>query len=467
MMQTFESFIDILNDYLYSFLLTGTLVCCSIYFTVRSRCLQLRMFGEMCHLLVHREPTPNRHHITPLQAFLVSLAGRVGTGNIAGVAIALTAGGPGAVVWMWVIALIASATAFWEGTLAQLYKQQRERGFVGGPAYYMHYGLGRRHFSHIFALMSTVSLGLVCNSVHSNTVCLAFEEGYGIQPPMMGILLSAAALIIFIGGLHRIVIVCSYIVPAMALGYVALSLYVVFTHITTLPDILYQMFAEAFGLQQAIGGGIAAAFVQGVKRGLYSNEAGWGTAPNVAATASTSHPVKQGLIQAVGVFVDTLIICSCTAFIILISGLYEVPELNGIALTQSALQSEVGSAGPIFVAVAIFLFAFSSIIGNYYYGEANIRFITPNAHVMTVYRLCSGGLMVIFGALASFELVWNIVDLFMAFLTACNLIAIVLLGRYAFRLLDDYRHQKRQGIKEPVFHRSQLPELEDELDCWE
>ena len=206
--------------------------------------------------------------------------------------------------------------------------------------------------------------------------------------------------------------------------------------------------------------------MNGIKRGLFSNEAGEGSAPNVAATASTTHPVKQGLILALGVFTDTLLVCSCTAFIILISGLYEVPELNGIALTQSALQSEVGSTGPIFVAIAIFLFAFSSIIGNYYYGEANIRFITPNAFVMTLYRLCSGGLMIIFGALASFELVWNIVDLFMAFLTACNLVAIVLLGRYAFRLLDDYRRQKRQGIKEPVFHRSQLPELEKELDCW-
>ena len=207
--------------------------------------------------------------------------------------------------------------------------------------------------------------------------------------------------------------------------------------------------------------------MNGIKRGLFSNEAGEGSAPNVAATASTTHPVKQGLIQALGVFTDTLLVCSCTAFIILVSGLYEVPELNGIALTQSALQSEVGSTGPIFVAIAIFLFAFSSIIGNYYYGEANIRFITPNVLVMTLYRLCSGGLMIIFGALASFELVWNIVDLFMAFLTACNLVAIVLLGRYAFRLLDDYRQQKRQGIKEPAFHRSQLPELEGELECWE
>ena len=444
MMQTFESFIDILNDYLYSFLLTGTLVCCSIYFTVRSRCLQLRMFGEMCHLLVHREPTPNRHHITPLQAFLVSLAGRVGTGNIAGVAIALTAGGPGAVVSMWVIALIASATAFWEGTLAQLYKQQRERGFVGGPAYYMHYGLGRRHFSHIFALMSTVSLGLVCNSVHSNTVCLAFEEGYGIQPPMMGILLSAAALIIFIGGLHRIVIVCSYIVPAMALGYVALSLYVVFTHITTLPDVLYQMFAEAFGLQQAIGGGIAAAFVQGVKRGLYSNEAGWGTAPNVAATASTSHPVKQGLIQAVGVFVDTLIICSCTAFIILLSEEPLTTGTNGIQLTQRALAAEVGQWSVSFVAFAVLLFAMSTLLSNYYYGENNLRYLTKSRRVRYAYLLVATA-MVMAGSLLSFGLIWSLADLVMALMTFMNLYALVRLTPRTLALLRHYQRQRQQN----------------------
>ena len=238
-------------------------------------------------------------------------------------------------------------------------------------------------------------------------------------------------------------------------------------NIELIPQAFKAIILGAFGIQQIAGGGLGVASMNGVKRGLFSNEAGEGSAPNVAATASVTHPVKQGLIQALGVFTDTLIVCSCTAFIILISGLYQVPELNGIALTQSALQSEVGAAGPVFIAVAIFLFAFSTIIGNYYYGEANIRFITPNPMVMTVYRILSAGVMVIFGAMASFELVWNIVDFFMAFLTACNLTAIILLGRYAFRLLDDYRKQKKQGIKEPVFHRSQIPELEHELECWE
>jgi AGCS family alanine or glycine:cation symporter len=246
-----------------------------------------------------------------------------------------------------------------------------------------------------------------------------------------------------------------------------LAIVIIVMNIELLPHVFKVILADAFGIEQIAGGGIGATIVNGVKRGLFSNEAGEGSAPNVAATATVTHPVKQGLIQALGVFTDTLLVCSCTAFIILISGLYQTQGLNGIALTQSALQSEVGSVGPMFIAVAIFLFAFSSIIGNYYYGEANIRFITQNTTVMTIYRICSAGVMVIFGALASFELVWNIVDLFMAFLTACNLIAIVLLGRYAFRLLDDYCQQKRHGIKEPVFHRSQLPEIEHELDCWE
>ena len=293
------------------------------------------------------------------------------------------------------------------------------------------------------------------------------QEAFGWSPLWVGIFIALTALFIVFGGIQRIAHVSAVLVPLMAVGYVALAIVIVVMNIDQIPHVFKVIITNAFGIEQIAGGGFGAAIMNGVKRGLFSNEAGEGSAPNVAATASTTHPVKQGLIQALGVFTDTLLVCSCTAFIILISGLYDVPELNGIALTQSALQSEVGSAGPVFIAIAIFLFAFSSIIGNYYYGEANIRFITNNSTVMTVYRLFSGGVMVMFGALASFELVWNIVDFFMAFLTACNLVAIVLLGRYAFRLLDAYRKQKRAGIKEPKFHRSQLPEIADEIECWD
>lgn len=253
----------------------------------------------------------------------------------------------------------------------------------------------------------------------------------------------------------------------MAIGYFILALVIVVMNIQHIPHVLKVIVDSAFGLEQSAGGMLGATIMNGVKRGLFSNEAGEGSAPNVASTATVSHPVKQGLIQALGVFTDTLFVCSCTAFIILISGLYEVPELNGIALTQAALSSEIGAFGGVFVAVAIFLFAFSSIIGNYYYGEANIRFMTGSRKVLTVYRLFSGGVMVMFGALVSLETVWTLGDLCMALLTACNLVAIARLGKYAFRLLDDYREQKRSGIKEPTFQRSRLPEIAQDLECWE
>ena len=409
----------------------------------------------------------NRKHISSFQAFAVSVATRVGTGNLAGVASAIAIGGPGAVFWMWIIALIGSATAFVESTLAQLFKQKHKDSFIGGPAYYIQRGLHQRWMAVLFAILITCQFGLSNNSIQSNTICGAMQEAFGWSPLWVGAVIAAVSLFIVFGGIQRIAQVSAVLVPVMAISYVVLALVIIGMNIELIPHVFKVIILDAFGIQQIAGGGLGVAIMNGVKRGLFSNEAGEGSAPNVAATASVTHPVKQGLIQALGVFTDTLIVCSCTAFIILISGLYQVPELNGIALTQSALQSEVGAAGPVFIAVAIFLFAFSTIIGNYYYGEANIRFITPNPMVMTVYRILSAGVMVIFGAMASFELVWNIVDFFMAFLTACNLTAIILLGRYAFRLLDDYRKQKKQGIKEPVFHRSQIPELEHELECWE
>ena len=468
-----------INDAVWGYVLIFALVGCGLWFTWRTRFVQFRMVGEMIRLLTdsavdtvetqvrERKDEGRRKHISSFQAFAVSVATRVGTGNLAGVASAIAIGGPGAVFWMWVIALIGSATAFVESTLAQLFKQKHKDSFIGGPAYYIQRGLHQRWMAVLFAILITCQFGLSNNSIQSNTICGAMQEAFGWSPLWVGAIIAAVSLFIVFGGIHRIAQVSAVLVPVMAISYVVLALVIIVMNIGLIPYVLKIIVLDAFGIQQIAGGGIGMTVMLGVKRGLFSNEAGEGSAPNVAATASVTHPVKQGLIQALGVFTDTLIVCSCTAFIILISGLYQVPELNGIALTQSALQSEVGASGPIFIALAIFLFAFSTIIGNYYYGEANIRFITPNKTVMTVYRIFSAGVMVIFGALASFELVWNIVDFFMAFLTACNLIAIVFLGRYAFRLLDDYRKQKKQGIKEPVFHRSQLPELEHELECWE
>ena len=467
--------ITAVNNVIWSYVLIVALVGCGLWFTWRTKFVQFRMVGEMLRLLTEsavdsvgdQVKGKEKRHISSFQAFAVSVATRVGTGNLAGVATAIVIGGPGAVFWMWLIALIGSATAFVESTLAQLYKQKHKDSFIGGPAYYIQKGLKCRWMAVLFAILITLQFGLSNNSIQANTICGAMQEAFGWSPIWVGVALATMALFIVFGGIQRIAKVSSVIVPLMAVGYIILALVIIIMNIHLIPHVFKVIILDAFGFSQIAGGSIGAAMMNGIKRGLFSNEAGEGSAPNAAATASTTHPVKQGLIQALGVFTDTLMVCSCTAFIILISGLYQVPELNGIALTQSALQREIGSIGPMFIAVAIFLFAFSSIIGNYYYGEANIRFITQNNKVMTAYRIASAGLMVMFGALASFELVWNIVDLFMALLTACNLVAIVLLGRYTFRLLDDYRQQKRQGIKEPVFHRSKLPEIEDELECWE
>ncbi len=461
--------INHINDALWGYIIIIVLVGCGVWFTIRSRFVQFRMFGEMLRLLTDSSVRPTGHekHISSFQAFAVSLASRVGTGNLAGVATAIAVGGPGAVFWMWVMALFGAATAFVESTLGQLFKRHHSDSFIGGPAYYIERGLHCRWMAVLFAVLITATFGLANNSVQSNTICGAMEGAFGWSPATTGVVLTVFTLVIVFGGIQRIARVSSVLVPVMALGYFVLAVVVVVMNIEHVPHVFKVIIDSAFGLEQAVGGTVGAAIMNGVKRGLFSNEAGEGSAPNAAATAAVSHPVKQGLIQSLGVFTDTLLVCSCTAFIILISGLYDNPELNGIALTQAALEGEVGAWGPVFVAVAIFLFAYSSIIGNYYYGEANVRFMSRDPRAVTLFRVCSGGVMVMFGALVSLDTVWSIIDLCMALLTACNLVAIILLGKYAFRLLDDYRRQKRQGIKSPVFHRSQLPELEHDLECWE
>jgi AGCS family alanine or glycine:cation symporter len=375
------------------------------------------------------------------------------------------------------MALVGAATAFVESTLGQLFKQHATDSFVGGPAYYISRGMrycswkplrgSGRWMSVLFAILITVTFGLANNSIQANTICGAMNQAFGLSPVVMGGVLAALTLLIVFGGIQRIAHVSAILVPVMAVGYFLLAVFIVVTNITVVPHVLKIIVEDAFGLSQVVGGGIGAAMMNGVKRGLFSNEAGEGSAPNAASTADVTHPVKQGLIQALGVFTDTLLVCSCTAFIILISGLYQSSGLNGINLTQVALESEIGSSGPVFVAVAIFLFAFSSIIANYYYGEANIRFMTSSRRVMTIYRVCSGGVMVMIGALVTLEVAWNMIDFCMAMLTACNLVAIMALGKYAFRLLDDYRRQKREGIREPQFHRHQLPEIADSLECWD
>lgn len=463
-----STLITLIQDYLWTYLLIGLLIGCALWFTIRTRFVQFSMFGEMLRLLndsVGNNGSKHKH-ISSFQAFAVGVATRVGTGNMAGVAIAISIGGAGSVFWMWLIALLGSATAFIESTLAQLYKERGKDSFIGGPAYYMKKGLHQPWMGCLFAVLITITFGLSYNSIQSNTICSAMQNAFGISPLLMGLAVAILGLVIVFGGIHRIANVSSVLVPIMAIGYVILALVVIGINFEQIPTMFRHIFSQAFGWEQVGGGSLGAVLMTGIKRGLFSNEAGEGSAPNAAATASVSHPVKQGLIQALGVFTDTLLICSCTAFIILLSGVYENAGNDGIVLTQNALEKEIGSSGSYFVALAILLFSFSSIIGNYYYGEANVLYLTRKKWVMSIYRVMSAGLVVLFGAVASLELVWSIGDLCMALLTLCNLVAIILLGKYAFKLLDDYRRQKKAG-KNPVFHRDTLPEIKKEIDCWE
>lgn len=444
------------------------LAVCGVYFTIRTRFVQFRMVPEMFRLLCESAPlNKKKNQVSSFQAFAVSLATRVGTGNLAGVAGAIAVGGPGAVFWMWMIALLGSATAFVESTLAQLYKRRNGESFIGGPAYYILHGTHWRWMASLFAVLMILTFGLSYNSIQSNTIAEAMHSAFGFDTTIVGIVLTVMALVIVFGGIHRIAIVSSVMVPLMAIGYFVLALVVIVMNYSLIPGVFRLIVDNAFGIGPMAGGMVGVAMREGVRRGLFSNEAGEGSAPNVAATATVSHPVKQGLIQALGVFTDTLIVCSCTAFIILLSGLYDNGTLEGITLTQSALETQVGSSGKIYVAIAIFFFAFSSIIGNYYYGESNIVFLTKKKWVLTIYRLLSGGFMVILGALASLKIVWNMGEVFMALITLCNLLAILILGKYAFALLKDYKSQRRQGIKSPEFKRSTLSEIEKDIDAWD
>ena len=459
--------LNALNDTL-GYILMAALAICGIWFTIHTKGVQFRMIGEMFRLLADKpDAKAGGRSISSFQAFAVSVATRVGTGNLAGVATAIAIGGPGAVFWMWVMALLGAATAFVEATLGQLYKRRNGDTFIGGPAYYITHGLHHKQMAYLFAILITLTFGLSYNSIQSNTICGAMNHAFGWNPIIVGGVLAAISLFIVFGGIHRIAKLSTVLVPIMAVGYFVLVIVIMVMNYQLIPHVFKEILASAFDIRPAMGGTFGAAIIYGAKRGLFSNEAGAGSAPNVAATADVSHPVKQGLIQSLGVFTDTLLVCSCTAFIILISGLYDSTSANGIELVQVALDSEIGALGPYFIAVAILLFAFSSIVGNYYYGEVNVRFMTKSKTAMTVYRICSAGVMVIFGAIASLDSVWTLGDICTALLAFVNLFAIIALGKYAFRLLNDYRQQKKQGVKVPSFRRSQLPEVADDLDCWD
>ncbi len=458
-----ESLINWGNTILWSYVLIALLVGLGIYFTFRTKFVQVTNLREMFRLMKDSPTTSNgKTQVSSFGAFCISAASRIGTGNLAGVAIAITLGGPGAVFWMWIVAIFGAALSFIESTLAQVYKVKDTSGFKGGPAYYMEKAIGARWMGVLFALLITFCFGLAFNSVQANTITVAFEEAFGTNRLIIGIGLTILTGFVIFGGVKRIAKVSQVIVPVMAICYLILVAYIVILNIGEIPRVMGLIVSSAFGLNEAVAGGIGAAIMNGVKRGLFSNEAGMGSAPVAAATADVSHPAKQGFVQTLGVFVDTLLICSATAFIILLSGIAG-EGMGGIQLTQSALASHVGPWASIFVAIAILLFCFSSIIGNYYYGESNIGYIKENKAAIFVFRLAVLG-MILLGSVSSLSMVWNLADLFMALMAITNLIALAFIGKIAIAVLKDYLKQKKEG-RDPVFYASNIKGLKN-VECW-
>ena len=460
-MDFFNSVVGSINDFLWTYIIIVVLVGSGLWFTVSTGLVQLRALPEMVRLLagdLGRRPS-GRKAISSFQAFCVSTASRVGVGNIAGVAIAIVTGGPGAVFWMWVIAFIGTATGFVESTLAQIYKIPRGHGlFHGGPAYYIQNALGQPAVAKLFAVLISVTFGLIYVSVQANTIALSMEKAFGIDTWLMGAVLAVLAGVVIFGGIQRVAAFSTLLVPIMAGIYLVIAFITIVLHIDQVPAMFALILHDAFSPQAAVGGGIGTAILTGIRRGLFSNEAGEGSIPNAAATANVTHPVKQGLVQAFGVYVDTWIVCSATAFIVLLTGQYTIGgDTTGIALAQDSLASVFGPWASSLLAVLIFLFAFSSVVGNYYYGEINIHFFGENTgKALFIYRLCVVA-MVFFGCIAALNLVWNLADLFMAMICLTNLYAIARLAPLARLALTDYLEQKAAG-KNPVFDPSIMPD---------
>ncbi|MEH6939299.1 alanine/glycine:cation symporter family protein, partial [Bacillus sp. JJ664] len=394
-------FISVLNDYLWAKLIVIFLVAIGLFLTVYLGFLQIRFFPEMLRLLGdgRKNKDKDKKTVSSLQAFMIGMAARIGTGNIAGVATAVALGGPGAVFWMWLIALIGSASAFVESTLAQVYKVKDGDSWRGGPAYYMEKALGNRKLGIIFSILITLSFGLIFNAVQANTIAASIDNEFGISTKTTAIVLAIITALIIFGGVHSVAKFSTVLVPIKAGVYIILALWVMIANFDILPDVFGAIFSEGiFTFKQMFGGVMGAAVLHGIRRGLFSNEAGMGSAPNAAATADVTHPVKQGFIQALGVIVDTFIICSSTAMIVLVSGVYKTSELTGIPLTQESLRVSLGDFAATFVSISVFLFALSTIMGNYYYGESNISFMKNSKKTIYLYRFAVIG-MVLFGAL--------------------------------------------------------------------
>jgi len=459
--------LEAINGFLSGKLLIVLVVGLGAYFTVKTRFVQLRYFLHMFKVFKD-SLTSSSTQISSFQALMLSLAGRVGAGNIAGVGVAVTLGGPGAVFWMWVTALVGMATTLFECSLAQLYKRHNGSGqFHGGPSFYMEFGLNKRWLGVVMAVLLIVTFGFSFNGLQSHAVTHSLQNAFGFDPAYSGIALAAVLALVFIGGIKRIARVADLLVPVKTLAYIAVTLYVIVLQFDHVPLMLLTIVKSAFGLDQAFGGLIGSAIVMGVKRGVFANEAGLGSAPNVAAVAEVRHPVSQGVVQAFSVFFDTFIICTCTALLILLSGFYTAGFAgDGIVLTQNSLAAVVGDWGRIFISVALALFVFTSILYNYYLGENNLRFILgKNRKALLSYRALVLAL-ILWGSVQDLSTVFAFADITMTLSALVNLIALVLLCRVGLRLLADYDTQRKAGVAEPVLTASAFHDLNIDRTIW-
>ena len=459
------------GDNLWTWVVLPVVVLLGLYFTIRSGVVQFRLIPEMFRTLTDKTPRTadgQPQSVSAFQAFTISAASRVGVGNIAGVGTAIAVGGPGAVFWMWVMAFIGGASSFIESSLAQLFKIRDTDSFRGGPAYYMQRGLKARWLGVWFAIILIVCFPFAFSSLQANTIAATVTSSVGGDLPWLawgvGIGIAVLTGLVVFGGVRRIASVTQFLVPIMAIAYLLLGIVVVALHVDRIGPVFAEIFTSAWGFNEVVGAAFGYIVLTGVKRGMFSNEAGLGSAPNAGASAAVTHPVKQGLVQTLGVYFDTFLVCSITAFIILVS----VPDLagaeRGIGLTQGALVGTLGEWSNIALSIIIFLLAFSSILGNYYYGESNIEFISTNRALLTGYRILVVA-AVLAGSVISADLVWNFADGVMGLMALTNLIAIGLLSGIAFRLLKDYTGQRRAG-RDPVFTRDLLPGVSG-IECWE
>ena len=467
-MEFIENIVSAVSDALYSYILIILLVLGGIYFTVRTKFAPFRLFKEQLRSVTEK-PTDGKS-VSSFQALMVSTASRVGTGNIVGVSTALCIGGFGSVFWMWIIAVIGSASAFIESTLAQIYKRKGNGECYGGPAYYIETGLKSRPLAVIFSVLLILTYGIGFNMLASYNLQSTFSA-YSfydpkISPWIIGLILAVIVCYCLMGGGKRVLKITGVLVPVMGVAYILVSFVIVLMNITVLPSVLERIFTEAFDLDAIFGGFGGSCVMYGIKRGLFSNEAGVGSAPNASASADVSHPAKQGLVQVLSVFIDTILVCSATAFMCMCSGVEPAKELEGAPYVQKALSETLGSFGPIFITVAMMLFAFTTLLGNLYYVDKCIFHIlgrVPGKTFMRIYHVIAS-LVILVGAGLSADLLWNISDIFMGGMTLINMPVIFILSKYSIRALKDYEKQRKEG-REPVFYAKDI-ELPHEVDCW-